>query len=202
MREQKKKVISKKLKRIVIMVAIVLAVAVFFALGFQVSRLTESKTTKLGFEDIGELATQSAYCTEVNVTDNSRELFNIKIPFTQSKYVYSYDIVIKAGYDFGEIEWSEKDNKEIEVKLPEAKILSSDLDTESFKVYHEAESIYTQIGLEDNNEALKGMKKNAEKDAISNGLLENARSNAETVLRGFIGNVYDLNEYTITFVDK
>ncbi|MDL2249493.1 DUF4230 domain-containing protein [Lachnospiraceae bacterium OttesenSCG-928-J05] len=202
MKEQKKKIISKKLKRIVILVAIVLAVAVFFALGFQVSRLTESKTTKLGFEDIGELATQSAYCTEVNVTDNSRELFNIKIPFTQSKYVYSYDIVIKAGYDFGEIEWSEKDNKEIEVKLPEAKILSSDLDTESFKVYHEDESIYTQIGLEDNNEALKGMKKNAEEDAISNGLLENARSNAETVLKGFIGNVYDLNEYTITFVDK
>lgn len=202
MREQKKKIISKKLKRIVILVTIVLAVAVFFALGFQVSRLTQSKTTKLGFEDIGELATQSAYCTEVNVTDNSRELFNIKIPFTQSKYVYSYDIVIKAGYDFGEIEWSEKDNKEIEVKLPEAKILSSDLDTESFKVYHEAESIYTQIGLEDNNEALKGMKKNAEKDAVSNGLLENARSNAETVLRGFIGNVYDLSEYTVIFVDK
>ena len=49
------------------------------------SFFADSKTTKLGFENIGELATQSAYVTEVNVTENARDLFGLEIPFTQSK---------------------------------------------------------------------------------------------------------------------
>ena len=43
--------------------------------------------------------------------------------------------------------------------------------------------------------------KRAEEDAISNGLLDNARANAELVLTGFFAGAYDLEEYTITFVD-
>ena len=84
----------------------------------------------------------------------------------------------------------------------EAKILSSEIDLDSFKVYHEDESIYRQIPLSENNEALKSLKEKAEEDAVANGLLENARSNAETILTGFFGNVYDLEEYEITFKDK
>ena len=182
---------------------IVLIIAVIAALIFGVTKYfqTQSKTTKIGFEDIGELATQSAYCTEVNVTEAARELFGITIPFTQSKYIYSYDIVIKAGFDFNEIEWSESGNT-IEVRLPEAKILSSEIDLDSFELYLEDESILREITMTENNEALKSMRQSAEDDAIANGLLENARSNAETILTGFFGNVYDLDEYEIIFKDK
>lgn len=56
--------------------------------------------------------------------------------------------------------------------------------------------------MEENNEALKSMQQKAEEDAIANGLLENARSNAETILTSFFGNVYDLDEYEIVFKDK
>lgn len=184
-------------------VKIILIIAVIVILFIGVSRyfLTESRTTKLGFEDIGELATQTAYCTEVNVTEAARELFGMTIPFTQSKYIYSYDIQIKAGFDFEEIEW-EVNGSTIEVRLPETKILSSEIDLDSFKVYLEDESIYREITLEENNEALKSMKQSAEDDAVANGLLENARSNAETILTGFFGNVYDMDEYEIVFKDK
>ena len=184
-------------------VKIILIIAVIVILFIGVSRyfLTESRTTKLGFEDIGELATQTAYCTEVNVTEAARELFGLTIPFTQSKYIYSYDIQIKAGLDFEEIEW-EVNGSTIEVRLPETKILSSEIDLDSFKVYLEDESIYREITLEENNEALKSMKQSAEDDAVANGLLENARSNAETILTGFFGNVYDMDEYEIVFKDK
>ena len=182
---------------------IVLIIAVIAALIFGVTKYfqTQSKTTKIGFEDIGELATQSAYCTEVNVTEAARELFGITIPFTQSKYIYSYDIVIKAGFDFNEIEWSESGNT-IEVRLPEAKILSSEIDLDSFELYLGDESIFREITMTENNEALKSMRQSAEDDAIANGLLENAHSNAETILTGFFGNVYDLDEYEIIFKDK
>lgn len=186
---------------IVIIALVVLIVIVGGVIGVKKYFFTESKTTKIGFEDIGELATQAAYCTEVDVIDASRELFGNKIPFTQSKYIYSYDVVVKAGFDFSNIEWSENDTV-VTVKLPKAKILGCDIDTDSFKVYHEAESIFRQISLVETNESMGKLKKQAEEDAIANGILENARNNAETILIGFFGNVYDLETYEIKFVDK
>ncbi|OUP62952.1 DUF4230 domain-containing protein [Sellimonas sp.] len=193
--------VKKHLTRRILTGILIVLIIVAGIIGLRKTIFSDSQTTKIGFEDIGELATQSAYCTQVNVTDSSRELFGAKIPFTQSKYIYSYDVVVKAGFDFEEIEWS-KNDKTIEVKLPEAKILSSEIDLDSFKVYHEQESIYNQITLEENNEALAKLKETAEKDAIENGLLENARSNAETILTGFFGNEYDLDKYEIIFTDK
>lgn len=64
-----------------------LLLLVIVGLGIRSVVLSESKSTKLGFENIGELATQTAYCTSVNVTEGSRELFGVTIPFTQSKYI-------------------------------------------------------------------------------------------------------------------
>lgn len=182
---------------------IILIIAVVCAIGFGVKNyiVSDSKTTKIGFEDIGELATQTAYCTEVNVTDASRELFGMKIPFTQSKYIYSYDIEIKAGFDFTEIEW-DVNGSTIEVRLPEAKILSSEVDQDSLEVYHEDESIFRQISLEENNEAVAKLRETAVNDAIENGLLENARENAESILTSFFAEVYDMDEYKIVFIDK
>ncbi|MGN0396490.1 MAG: DUF4230 domain-containing protein [Candidatus Fimimorpha sp.] len=188
------------MKKTIIGAVIILVIAVA-AIGLREINQFEGKTTKIGFEDIGELVTQSAYCTEINVTEDSRKLFGLTIPFTQSKYIYSYDVIIKAGLDFKKIEWSEKDNR-IEVRLPEVKVLSNEIDMDSFKVYHEDESIFAKITLSENNEAMKNLKQTAEKNAIANGLLENAISNAKTLLTGFFGNVYNLEEYEITFIDK
>lgn len=133
--------------------------------------------------------------------EGSRELFGIQIPFTQSKYIYSMDFEIKAGIDFGDIDWDLKD-KIIEVRLPEVRILSSEMKQDSFQVYHEEESIFRQIRLEEINDGFEDMQKQAEKDAVSNGLLENAKSNAETILKEFFAKEYDLKEYKITFREK
>ena len=182
-------------------ILVVIVVIVVIVIGFKKNVSSENKTTKIGFEDIGEFATQTAYCTELNVTDRSRNLFGVTIPFTQSKYIYSYDIVIKAGFDFEDITWEENEST-IEVKLPEAKILSSEINLDSFKIYHEDESIFTQITMTESNESMKELKQNAEENAIANGLLDNARANAEVMLTGFFGKEYDLENYEIVFSDK
>ena len=194
-----KKFITPKVCLIIVVILAVCGILV----GIRKYISSESQTQTIGFEDIGEMATQSAYCTQVNVTDKSRKLFgtNTNIPFTQSKYVYSYGVTVKAGFDFSEIDWEQKETT-IKVYLPETKILSSEIDTNSFKVYHEAESIFTPISLEENNEALNDLVKKAEEDSIKSGLLENARENAEVILTGFFQKVYDPKEYTITFIDK
>lgn len=164
---------------------------------------TESQTTKIGFEDIGEFATQSSHAVEVNLTDSSHRFLDFNLPFTNTKYIYSYAVTIKAGYNFKEIEWSKNDElKTIEVKLPEVKILSTELDRNSFKVYHEDESIFNRVSLAENNQAISEMEIRAQEDSIANGLFDNARKNAEIMLTSFFGSVYDLNVWKIEFRDK
>lgn len=188
------------LKNIVLIALVVVLAITVVGLGFKVSHTTESKTTKLGFEDIGEFATQSAYCTEVSSTANARKLFGHNLPFTQSKIVFSYDVVIKAGYDFSAITWDVHDTT-ITVKLPEVKVLSCEVKEDSFKKYVEDESIFTPFTLDDNNNAMKALKETAQTDAIANGLYENARSNAETMLTTFFSSAYNMDQYTIEFQD-
>lgn len=197
------KILANSLARNILIGIAAVIVLIVVALGVRKYLSTESQTTRIGFEDIGELATQVAYCEEVNVTEASRELWGVTIPFTQSKYIYSYDVEIKAGLDFGEIRWSvDEENAVIQVELPEARVLSRELDTDSFKLYHEEESIFRQITMEENNEALASLLDTAEADAVANGLLDEARSNAETILRGFFANVYDLGTYEIRFATQ
>ena len=185
-----------------IILTIAILAAVFGAgVGVRSVLVSGNKLTRLGFEDIGELATQAAYCTEVNVTEVARELFGLTIPFTQSKYVYSYDVVIKAGLDFGDIDWTVGEDT-ITVRLPEIRILSSEIDLDSFRVYVENESIFRRISLEENNEAMKALQASAQENAVANGLLDNARANAETILTGFFAGEYDLSQYTLRFVDQ
>ena len=66
-------------------------------------------------------------------------------------------------------------------------------------MYLEDESIFQQITLEENNEAMTELKDRAEENAVANGLLEKARENSETILTSFFAQVYDLDEYEIVF---
>ena len=199
--------VAKRKKSIVKAKLIVLIAVIVIALGaglyFGKSLSSESRITKLGFEDMGELATQAAYCTMVEDTEAARDLFGVEIPFTQSRLIYSYDVIVRAGLDFGQIEWSvDEPNKVIEVKLPEIKVLNSELDTESFKLYLEDESIFRRISMEENNDSMIEMEENARRQAVGNGLLDEARANAEAILRSFFAGVYDLEKYEIVFTDK
>lgn len=164
---------------------------------------TESKSTRLGLENIGELATQAAYCTQIGKIDGSRKLFNtFDIPFTQSTYIYSYDVVIKAGFDFSDITYhQDQEAKTIRVTLPAVRTLSKEVNTESFQVYLENESIFRPITLTENNQELSKMIQQAETDAIANGLYDNALSNAKVIISSFLTATYS-DQYKIIFIDS
>ena len=161
-----KKIFKGTVRKIItiLLILVCLAGVAYFGIGKYTTYM--NKTTKLGFENIGELATQSAYCTGVGSTDDWRKMFgSIKIPFTESKYVFSCDVVIKAGYDFADIDYDvERKEKVVTVHMPEAK--------------------------------------QTEEDAKANGLLENARTNAETLIKSFLSQSYNQDEYKYVFKDK
>ena len=91
------------------------------------------------------------------------------------------------------------DTKTVTFTMPKCKILSTEIDTDSFKVYHEQESIFTPITLTTNNEALDQMKKDARKQAIANGIKTEAKKNAETMLKAFVKQADPEDDYTYVF---
>lgn len=189
-------------------IVLVMLIALFLvAAGFYLKKshfYTDTKTTKLGFEDIGELATQSSTCTCVKVEKKDRKVLGVTIPGTQSQKIYSYDTEVKAGADFSEVklEVSKTEPYKIYVSIPKMKILSTVVDYDSLKVYVEEESIFAPFRLEEHNEAMKQLEETAKEDAVANGLLEKAYDNAKTLLTAFIGQAYDLDQYTIEFSEQ
>lgn len=183
----------------ILLIIMVIVVVVVLAPTFKEKKGAQITTqaVKLRLENIGELATQDAYVTSVNTMDKSQTLFgSLEIPFTQTKYIYSYNCKVKAGYDFDKIQCKvDNAKKTITITLPEAKILSTEVDTDSFKVYYEQNSIFTPVTLKENNKALKSMKEDAKKQAIENGILKEARKNAKSVIRSFMEKTYG-KEYT------
>lgn len=189
------------MKRKIKIGAIVLAVLIIgAAVGCLVTShlTTETKTTKIGFEDIGELDTQVAYCTVVDVIDDPREILGVEVPFTKSKYIYSYDVVVKAGLDFEKMDWKETGGK-IKVKMPEVYVTDSYIDEKSGRIYHEEESIFSPITLEEQMLARAELVETGMNDAIVNGLYDKAKENAEKMLTSFFRQHDEYKDKEIVF---
>lgn len=162
---------------------------------------SKSQSVSLGLKNIGEFATESAYMTVVNQTDDSKHLFSWGLPFTESKYLYSYNVVIKFGYDFTKAtEDVDQESKVISVHLPETEVLSDEVDYDSLTVYEENESPLNNISLQENNDAVKQLKETAERDAINNGAMDAAQQNAVTFIRSFAKQGWP--DYTVIVYDS
>ena len=215
-----KKVLKKIVNRIIhpnIISLIVVAVIVgglFFFIGKVSNPKVEPEhkevVTQLSLKDIGTLLTQEAYVTVVETMDEDRKLYDAedapKVPFTNSVCVFSHDFQITAGYDFEKIKPNvepKTDGKKgvITVPLPDAKILTSGMLSDKEEVYYEKESIFNNLSEENKAELRAEMGDKAENIAIDNGLLDKAKSNAKKVLKNFIYNIYDSNDYDIVFED-
>lgn len=184
----------------VAVVAVILAVALVVYVSSTSALQTKSNVTAFDLKNIGELATQSGFFTEVNVIDDAKKLFDWNIPFTSSKYVFSYDGVIKAGIDFAEIEWSvSEQNKTVNIRLPESKILSRELKEDSLEIYDERQSVFTPLTLTDIQESRLEMLEELEQTAQENGLLDQANENAKVLVTGFLAGLYNPAEYTYVF---
>ena len=93
-----------------------------------------------------------------------------------------------------------ENKKAITVKMPESRILSNELDENSFKVYQEDESVWNQITLTDSKDLRDQIKKQAEKNAIDNKLLDQASEKAEQLVQSIIFATPGIKEtYTVKF---
>ena len=205
-RNKLQKVLDIKFIIAVIIIILLCAVLEYTRKQAKSNYVSDEKITEIGFENIGELATQSVTTTTVRVETKDLKLFNVSIPLTQSKYIYTYNTTIKAGINFSDVKWQLGDTDDtshnIYVDIPEVKTLSADIDLDSFKVLHEENNIFSPITLTEHNDSLIQLRENALSDAINSGLYDRALDNAKTILTSFISQVYPSNEYSIIFSER
>ena len=202
---------------IILVAAAIIAVGVFFIK----KKIAEKKSESTGsgwieeqesltgeiisecLADIGELATEEYFYTEVETFDSSKSIKGFEIPFTTSTVIFSYEGVIKAGIDFTAIT-VEKDNskKVITVTIPKSKILSSEIDNDSFEVYDEKNSIFNRITVTDVNDSIADLKERAESKAIDKGILDKADANAKLLIKNLLKSTYDLSGYVVKVVTE
>ena len=205
-RNKLQKVLDIKFIIAVIIIILLCAVLVYTRKEAKSNYVSDEKITEIGFENIGELATQSVTTTTVRVETKDLKLFNVSIPLTQSKYIYTYNTTIKAGINFSDVKWQLGDTDDtshnIYVHIPEVTTLSADIDLDSLKVPHEENNIFSPITLTEHNDSLIQLRENALSDAINSGLYDRALDNAKTILTSFISQVYPSNEYSIIFSER
>ena len=163
---------SKRLQGALVLVCIV-------AVAFGVQFGGYSKGTKVHqtiqkpvvcYKDIKEIAFQEATIKEVGVIHKPMELGKLKVDtsLTTSDYIFTYNAVIKAGYNLENIkdDGGNESTQTITVTLPKASIFDSYLDEKSYVQYWEGEKITANVGLDDIHKEKKRMLKEAKQDAI------------------------------------
>lgn len=204
--------VSHKLGIIIIIIAVI---ALFFG-GIRIgkmlygSSLTKEKTeiteTLLyqQLEQENELSTVKYFYTDMGKYENSIQVGDTNVPFTTKSFIISYDGIIKAGIDMDEVKITLKE-KEITITIPEAQILSHEVDEDSIQVYDEKNSIFNGLSTEDVSNFRKERKEAMEQRAVEAGILEEAGENAkkslQTLYRVFLENDEYEDGYSIVFVD-
>ena len=192
--------------KILIFFGIVLIVAAFIVGGLLDNYRNEPDMVSVmdiegKINDIGELATAEYIYTISSVTEKpNKELIGLKIPFTSSQIVYSYEGIIKAGIDFVKIDIHvDENNMTIFIGLPDAQILSSEVDNDSLIIYDERNNPLNNFSFSELNLAIVDIKQKAEETAIAKGLLIRSQENAESIIRSTIESFYGTEEFNLEF---
>lgn len=150
---------------------------------------------------IGELATQEYTYTDAGSFTDSKQLKNFNIPLTKKSFILKWDGTIKAGVDITKvaIDVNDKD-KVITIKMPNAKVLSHELDENSFETLKESDNIFNPIKIEDIRNFDSKSKELMEKRAIDSGILDKAYESAKNVIVALVyTEVVEAQGYTIEF---
>lgn len=168
----------------------------------EVQHQVTAEELSAGLNDMGRLITAEYYFTAVaSASTQLAPILGIKLGFTESSFLASYDGVITAGIDFSLIR-VEKDEERgrVTVTMPPAAILNVDIDPDSFQLYSETTSIFTDITAEDYNNALLELEATEREKALARGILDNADENARKLVRSFIESLLDPAEYAVEFL--
>lgn len=132
--------------------------------------------------EISELASVTYAYTNMAQFENSSDFYGVTIPFTTKRFILTYDGTIKAGIDLTQVQIDVSGN-DVTVVLPEAEILSHEIDEDSVEIFDEKSSIFNPFTVEDFTAFQEEQKQVMTEKALQGGLLEEAREKAKNSVR-------------------
>ena len=183
----KKIQISQTLKNMIVI--IIIAVVFFFVgkiwpSGEEPTAITSDLLSQQ-IQSISELASVEYNYTDMGKFENQATFYGWKVPFTTKSFILSYDGKIKAGIDMSLVE-VHMSGKNINISIPEAKILSHEIDEKSIEVFDETKNIFNQISITDYNQFAIDQKESMENKTKEKGLLEEAQNKAQETIKTFV----------------
>lgn len=170
----------------------------------EVSREVDIRLINSEIQNIGELATIDYLYTDAGKFEDPKQIFGKNIPFTTKSFIAKWDGVIKAGVDITKVS-AEIDNskKEILIHIPNAEILSHEIDDNSIETLDQKDGLFNPVKVEDVRAFDKVSKDAMEQRAIESGILEKAFENAKDIIEKLVNtDVVKELQYTITFVSE
>lgn len=158
------------------------------------------------YKDIEEIAFQEATIKEVGFIHKPVEVWGKEFdnPVTTSNYIFTYNAVIKAGYDLENIkdDGGNELTQTITVTLPKATVYEPYVDEDSFTKYWDDEKITANVGLDDIHDKKLEMIEHAKKAAIKGGLYEKTAEHAKVVITDYIHSLKDYENYNVVFNEE
>lgn len=131
-----------------------------------------------------ELTTASQRYEIADWYGGSTKIKNFSIPFTSSGFVYRYSGTLKAGVNFKTARFKlRRKDKTIVVTLDQPAILSNTMDPKRTGIRHEENNIFHQLSPSDLDVLQKKIIKQSEFESVRQGILSQAKTNAEKDLR-------------------
>ncbi len=196
----------KKIKKLIfIIVLFVLVALVCFYLGTQYEgpirigpATITAETITAKFSEVSELVTMTYNYTSMGTFENNLMFKDWNIPLTGKSFIVSFDGIIKAGINLSEVK-VETDGYDVTITIPDAVILSHEIDQNSVQVLDEKTNLFNPIGVEDVTGFEEEQKQLCEKNAIDNGLLIQAKESAQEALTELLLSIDGLKNYNIIY---
>ncbi|MCR5825186.1 MAG: DUF4230 domain-containing protein [Oscillospiraceae bacterium] len=165
-----------------------------------VEKQVEAETIESGLREMGVLVTGEYYFKDL-VSFSKVKTFlktDFTLPFTETSYLVSYEGTVSAGIDLSAAR-VEKDGEHLRVTVfvPPAAIQATDIDLDSFTLYEEKSGLGNPLSVQDVNQSLQELERDAEQKAMDSGLLEKADRSAALLLRQFVGAMLSDPAYTL-----
>lgn len=158
------------------------------------------------YKDIEEIAFQEATIKEVGFIHKPVEVWGKEFdnPVTTSNYIFTYNAVIKAGYDLENIkdDGGNELTQTITVTLPKATVYEPYVDEDSFTKYWNDEKITANVGLDDIHDKKLEMIEHAKEAAIKGGLYEKTAEHAKVVITDYIHSLKGYENYNVVFNEE
>lgn len=199
---------SKRLQGALVLVCIVAIASTALFIAYKKSTKVHQTIQKpvVCYKDIEEIAFQKATIKEVGFIHKPVEVLGKEFdnPVTTSNYIFTYNAVIKAGYDLKDIkdDGGNELTQTITVTLPKATVYEPYVDEDSFTKYWNDEKITANVGLDDIHDKKLEMIEHAKESAIKGGLYEKTAEHAKVVITDYIHSLKGYENYNVVFNDK